>query len=81
MTLAELRKELGLSLEEFAALLGLKSKGYASELERRGSGCSIDVALKVEKLSEGRIPAATLNADVARLELARGINQPNGHAA
>lgn len=81
MTLAELRDELKLSLEEFAGRLGLKSKGYASQLERGDVGCSVEVALKIEKLSEGRIQAATLNPDVARVEQARGIGQTADHAA
>ena len=67
MEIAELRKELGLSLEAFAAMVGLKSKGQMSLIER-GEPCSIAVALKIEELSGGRIPAATLSPDVALVD-------------
>jgi len=69
MTIAELRKEMGLSLEAFAALLGLKSKGYASDLENetKGTKPSVAVALELERLSGGRIDAAEINEDVRRV--------------
>ncbi|HEV2080056.1 MAG TPA: helix-turn-helix transcriptional regulator [Allosphingosinicella sp.] len=63
--IAELRKELGQTLEEFAATIGIKSKGHASEIERDNRCGSVSVALTIEKLSEGRIDAASLNDDVA----------------
>lgn len=66
MTIAELRTELGLTLEGFASLLGLKSKGYASDIEN-GAVPSVKVALEIERLSGGRIDAAGLNLDVARV--------------
>lgn len=72
--IAQLRKDLGLSQEQFAKRLGLKSKGHISDLERNGTTCSVEVALKIESLSEGRVPAASLNPDVALVERARGIN-------
>lgn len=64
MTVADLRRQRGESLEEFAATLGLKSKGSASEIESYGR-CSLRVALTIEELSDGRIDAAWLNPDVA----------------
>jgi transcriptional regulator with XRE-family HTH domain len=73
MSIAELRKELGLSLEAFAAQLGLTSKGYVSDLERGKATCTAALALRIEALSGGRIQARTLNADVALVEEARGI--------
>jgi DNA-binding transcriptional regulator YdaS (Cro superfamily) len=64
MTVAELRKDkLGLSQEAFANLLGLASKSYVCELENTGR-CSVRIALEIERLSEGQIPAETLNPDV-----------------
>lgn len=65
MFVVDLRKELGLSQEAFAALLGLKSKGQISQIERGCEEPSVRVALAIEQLSSGRIPAAQLNADVA----------------
>lgn len=64
MTIADLRRERGETLEAFAVKLGLSSKGQASDIER-GGPCSLRVALTLEELSNGRIDAATLNADVA----------------
>lgn len=54
---------MGLSQEEFAQKLGLGSKGYVSEIEAGGS-CSVRVALEIEKLSDGKISADTLNPDI-----------------
>ena len=71
-TVASLRKELGLTLEAFAEKLGLSSKGYVSGIES-GGRCSVAVALKIEELSGGRIPASSLNPDVGLVENARGI--------
>lgn len=64
MEITDLRKELGLSQEAFAALIGLKSKGHVSDLERTKSA-SVAVALEIERLSAGRIAADSLNRDVA----------------
>ncbi len=69
MKVADLRKELNLSQEQFAQRVGLASKGYVSELERDGS-CSVRVALEIERLSDGRIPAEGLNPDVGRVRQA-----------
>lgn len=80
MTIAELRAELGLSLEAFANAVGLSSKGYAHALEQGGS-CSVRVALEIEKLSGGRIAAASLNPDVGLVETARGMCGEADHPA
>lgn len=66
MKIIDLRKDLGLTLEGFAGLLGLKSKGHVSDIEN-GAVPSVKVALEIERLSEGRINAADLNPDVARV--------------
>ena len=72
MTIAELRAELGLSLQAFADMLGLQSKSYAHDIER-SNRCSVKMALELERLSGGRIVAATLNTDIGLVEMARGI--------
>jgi len=64
MDIKTLRTEMGLSQEGFATLLGLKSKGHVCDLERTGKA-SVRVALEIEALSAGAIPADRLNADVA----------------
>jgi predicted transcriptional regulator len=66
MEIASLRAELGMSLEAFANLLGLKSKGQMSLIEAGKSSVSAAVALRLEELSGGRIDAANLNAVVAQ---------------
>lgn len=68
MKIADLRAELGLSLEEFASRIGLASRGRMSVIERE-ERCGLDVALRIELLSadaEGRprIDAAALCDDV-----------------
>lgn len=64
MDIASLRSELGLSLGDFAKQIGLSSKGHVSQLESGDVGCSVRVALAIEKLSGARINAADLNPDV-----------------
>lgn len=59
-----LRRELGLNQAEFALRIGLANKASVSLLER-GGPCSLPVALRIEKVSGGRIDAAALNDDVA----------------
>jgi predicted transcriptional regulator len=63
MNIADLRSEMGLSLEAFAAQIGLQSRGRMSVIERENR-CSLDVALKIEDLSGGRVDAADLSEDV-----------------
>lgn len=63
MNIADLRAEMGLSLSDFAQLVGQASRGTMSVIER-DNRCSVRVALKIEELSGGRIDAADLNDDV-----------------
>lgn len=71
MEIASFRAELGMSLEAFANLLGLKSKGQMSLIEAGKSSVSAAVALRLEELSGGRIDAASLNAVVAQARRAK----------
>jgi transcriptional regulator with XRE-family HTH domain len=66
MEINELRAELGMSLEAFANLIGLKSKGQMSQIEAGKAAVSVAVALRLEELSSGRIDAASLNTVVAQ---------------
>lgn len=72
MKVADLRKSLGFSQEEFAQAVGLSSKSYVSELEN-GGRCSVRVALEIERLSDRRIPAESLNPDVALVRQAGSV--------
>jgi transcriptional regulator with XRE-family HTH domain len=65
LSIADLRAELALSQSEFAEAVGLSSKGHVSQIERGEASCSVPVALKIEELSGGRVPADQLNDDVA----------------
>lgn len=69
MTITDLRKELGLTQEAFASQLGLASKSWVSDMERTGK-CSVRVALDIERLSDGRIPASSLSPDVGLVRAA-----------
>ncbi len=69
MALASYRKSLGLSQEQVAVALGLSetSKGYISALER-GSHAPLQLALKIEEWSGGRVQAKGL-VDAADAQL------------
>jgi transcriptional regulator with XRE-family HTH domain len=60
-----LRIKLGQTLEDFAASIGVPSKGVMSEIERGLRRLTLPQALAVERLSEGTIDAADLNDEVA----------------
>lgn len=63
-TVKSLRKEMGLTQEEFSRRVGLNSGGRLSCVERGIAPCPLRVALKIESLSDGRIDAADLCDDV-----------------
>lgn len=65
LSIQALRNELGLSLEQFAQRVGVASKGYMSKVERGLEGCSPNVALKIEEISNRRINASELNETIA----------------
>ena len=80
MGLNEYRSELGLTLEETAAALGLGSKGYLSQLENGRASWPIRLALEVEVWSHGRVRAVDLvgpvDAALLRAAMARAAIQP-----
>lgn len=61
MDLKTYREGRGLSQEACAAELGLRSKSYICEIETGAKPASLKLALKIERWSEGQIPAATLS--------------------
>ena len=67
MELESFRKSRGLSQAELARELGLRSKGYISDIEGRRQRCSLRLALRIQQWSEGAVPAASLNTDAADL--------------
>lgn len=62
--ITQYRKEQGLTLEAFAALVG-KSKGHMSEVEKT-SRCSAKLALEIERVTGGAVSAAVLNGEIAQ---------------
>lgn len=67
MTITDYRKNVAkLTIEELADALELKSKGHLSDIENGKRGCSVAIALALEKHSSGLLDAASLNSDVAR---------------
>lgn len=62
MDLAQHRKTLGLSLEQTAVALGLAptSKGWLSEIENGKRDASLRLALKIERWSDGAVPASSV---------------------
>ena len=72
MDVVSFRKSRGLSQAEFAAALGLRSKSYVSELERGRQKYPLKLALKIEQLSDGAVPAASLCPDAAELLAGEG---------
>lgn len=62
LSIADLRRELGLTLAEMGERVGLsKSQMHDAEAKNRAS---LGVALRIEELSGGRIDAAAINEDV-----------------
>jgi len=62
MKLSEWRKEQGLSLEALADKLS-KSKGHLSAVENDGYATA-RLALDIEKLTDGKVDAASLNPEI-----------------
>lgn len=58
------RKNEGLTLEAFAALVG-KSKGHMHEVETTMK-CTAKLALDIERATNGEINAASLNDEIAQ---------------
>ena len=69
MTPATFRKSRGLSQAQFAEALGLeaRSKGYVSRLEAGRQPWPLRLALKLEKLSDGEVQAASICAEARAL--------------
>ena len=67
MDLESYRRSRGLTQEQVAQALGLRSKGYISDIEGRRQRCSLRLALRIQQWSEGAVPAASLNTDAADL--------------
>lgn len=80
-TITDLRTEMGMTQTEFAVRLGLSSGGKptVSLWETGAREVSFHAALKIEELSNGRIDAARINAQVARARADR-LAEPGGDA-
>ena len=58
------RESKGLSQEDLAIQLGLRSKGRISRLERRAERWPTDLAIAVDRLSGGVVTVAELRPDL-----------------
>lgn len=71
MDFATYRKSLGLSQEECAHALGVRSKGYISDIETGARHASLRLALKIQAWSGGKVDASTLCPQVSEIESVR----------
>ncbi len=76
LSVAALRAELGLSLEAFAAHIGVSSKGRMSEIERGKVSPTAEQALRIEEISAGRVDAARLHPLIAAARAAGSVSRP-----
>lgn len=67
MTFAQHRSARGLTLEQCAVELGLSasSKGWLSEIESGKREASLRLALRIERWSNGKVPASSVCSDAA----------------
>jgi transcriptional regulator with XRE-family HTH domain len=63
--LAELRRDLGMSLDAMARIVGLRSRGHLSQIEHGETDASVSVALNLEALTGSVGLASVLCPDVA----------------
>lgn len=63
MTITAYRTLKGLSLASFGAMIG-RSKGHLHEIERTNR-CSAELAMEIERVTEGAVDAASLNDAIA----------------
>lgn len=78
MELAAYRKSLGLTQEQVAAALGLRSKGSISMIEAGLRPASLRVALKIERWSAGKVRASDISAEAK--SLLNTATNPGGRA-
>ena len=81
MTLAQHRKSLGLSLEALAIRLDLapSSKSWLSEIENGRRDAALRLALKIERWSDGAVPAASICGELRKI--ANDPSSPSAEAA
>lgn len=64
MSLATWRKSNGLTLEQTAAQAGIQSKGRMSRIERGIERCPTDLAIAIDRLTQGAVSVAELRPDL-----------------
>ncbi|MGW8705433.1 helix-turn-helix domain-containing protein [Brevundimonas sp. NPDC055814] len=64
MSLATWRKSRGLTLEQTAAQAGIQSKGRMSRIERGIERCPTDLAIAIDRLTQGAVSVAELRPDL-----------------
>ena len=67
MDLRTYRKSLGLSQEQCARELGVRSKSYICGIETTRRDASLRLALKIEQWSGGKVPASAVSNEAAQI--------------
>lgn len=75
MLLRRWRESKGWTQEHLAIQLGLRSKGHVSRLER-GLGLTTDLAIALDRLSDGALPVASLRPDLHDVRVVRTAAAP-----
>jgi DNA-binding XRE family transcriptional regulator len=60
MDLVSFRRQKGLSQEDVAKAVGVRSKSYISRIETQPGSCSLRLALKIERFTDGLVQARDL---------------------
>ncbi|MNY37254.1 hypothetical protein D3C86_1718050 [compost metagenome] len=64
MSLATWRKSKGLTLEQTAARAGIRSKGRMSRIERGIEHCPTDLAIAIDRFTDGAVTVAEMRPDL-----------------
>lgn len=70
-SLKQWRAANGITLSAAIDMFGMNSKGYLSDIENGKRPAPLALALEIERVTGGAVPAATLSPDVALVEAAR----------
>ena len=71
MRLTQWRERAGLTQEELAIQLGLRSRGRVNTLERGREPWPAELAVKIDRLTAGEVTVADLRPDLADVRVLR----------
>lgn len=70
------RKRARLSQQQLADKVGLKSRGQIADIERGRQRISTDLAIALDRLSDGALPVASLRPDLHDVRVVRTAAAP-----